>query len=152
VLPTIGVWTVIYCPRKQAFLLARRSKYAKNPFLWNFFGGGADAGEKPKQAARRELREEAGITANKSNLIKLSRQRLEGIAYLGIEQDLHFFLLLTRRLLEPRLNIEHSEFRWFSQDNLPLSVNRPTWIAVDTGVIDKAIRCARKLSGKSYLD
>ncbi len=147
----IGVWTIIYCPREKAFLLARRSKYAKNPFLWNFFGGGADAGESPKKAALRELREEAGIKAKKSHLIKLSQQRLEGIAYLGIEQELHFFLLLSARLLEPRLNIEHSESRWFAQDNLPLSVNRPTWIAIDAGVIKKAIKTARKESAKNKL-
>ena len=52
-----GAWIAIYCPRKDAFLLAKRSKYVKNPFLWNFFGGQIDPGEAPKNAAIRELRE-----------------------------------------------------------------------------------------------
>ena len=140
----VGAWTAFYCPREEAFLFARRSPTVNNPFLWNFFGGQLDAGESPKRAAMRELREEAGVKLAKRSLIPIGHTRLRGLAYTGAERDLHFFLVLCDDLFQPKLNDEHSEFRWFRKDHLPLSINRATAIAVENGLVKKAKACARK--------
>lgn len=44
---------------KKRILLQHRDKKAKRcPLFWTFFGGGIKKGETPKEAAKRELREE----------------------------------------------------------------------------------------------
>jgi 8-oxo-dGTP pyrophosphatase MutT (NUDIX family) len=139
-----GSWVAIYCPKQRTFLFGKRSKLSKNPFHWNFFGGRTDRNESPRRAAVRELAEEAGIKVKKSDLIELATTRVRGSAFADMEKELHFFLLLLEEPLLPRLNNEHSDFAWFHQDNLPLSVTRATLIAYDLGVIQLAIKYCRK--------
>ena len=146
-----GAWIAIYCPSKRSFLLAKRSKLVNNPFVWNFFGGAIDAGESPKRAAIRELREEAGIKAGKSDLIPLAHIELSGLGHTGDERDLHYFLVLTDQPIKPKLNSENSEFRWFDEDHLPMSLNRATGEALRRGLIKKAVKYAAKHTGKSIL-
>jgi len=140
-----GTWIAIYCPREEAVLMARRSERMNNPYFWNFFGGQVDDGEAPKEAAVRELWEEAGIKVGKKEILKVAHLRLEGPGYAGIERDVYFFLVVTKDLIEVRLNMEHSEYRWFRQDNLPFSVTRVTQIILDRGLLKKAIARAAKV-------
>ena len=146
-----GAWIAIYCRRKDAFLLARRSKYVKNPYHWNFFGGQVDPGETPRKAAIRELREEAGIRVAKADVTSLGTIQLNGPGYTGEERELHFFLVLVDVPIKPLLNHENSEYRWFQSTGLPLSVNPPTRTAVNEGIIGKAVDYARKHGGKSII-
>jgi len=146
-----GAWIAIYCPAKDSFLLARRSKHVKNPYLWNFFGGQMDPGETPRKAAIRELREEAGLSVKKSDVVTMGKIMLHGLGYTGEERELHFFLVLADALIKPRLNYENSETRWFRSDHLPLSINRPTSIAINEGIIEKIVVYARKHRGKTIV-
>lgn len=146
----IGTWIAIYCPTRRMVLMAKRSERVNNPYFWNFFGGQMDIGETPKTAAIRELREETGIKARKKDLIKVAHLRLEGPGYAGIERDLYFFLLLTEDLIEVRLNMEHSECRWFKKNHLPFSVTRVTQVILDNGLLKKAIAHAVKHSDKEF--
>jgi len=43
----------------------------KNPGMWSFFGGGAEAGESPEACVLRELKEELGVTLMASDLSAL---------------------------------------------------------------------------------
>jgi len=46
-------------------LLVRQYRHAADDFLWELVAGGIDRGEKPAQAARRELKEETGYTGRR---------------------------------------------------------------------------------------
>ncbi|MBL8160112.1 NUDIX hydrolase [Candidatus Saccharibacteria bacterium] len=60
--PSGGSVTII-AVRDGRVLLQREYSYPMNEVLWQFPGGGIEAGETPLQAAVRELREESGYVA-----------------------------------------------------------------------------------------
>lgn len=137
-------WIAIYNSDKAAFLMAKRSKFVNNPFVWNFFGGAIDRAESPKKGAIRELREESGIKLHKRDLISLEQIELRGLGHTGDERDFFYFLLIVDQPIELKLNEENSESRWFHQDNLPLSLNRATGEAIRRGLTKKAVAEAAK--------
>jgi ADP-ribose pyrophosphatase YjhB (NUDIX family) len=57
-----GASVIVLCA--DSVLMVRR---AKEPFagLWSFPGGRVESGEEPRETARRELREETGLTVGK---------------------------------------------------------------------------------------
>ena len=137
-----GAWAIVYCPATGTFLFGKRSSRVNKPGLWNFFGGHVDEGESPRQAVQRELFEETGLRVEDSQLIGFGGARgaeVHELGYVEALRELHYFLLLTEREVEPELNEEHSEFRWFKPDKLPRGVNRPTAIALNIGLIQKAL-------------
>lgn len=137
-----GAWAVIHCPKTGTFLFGKRSTLVNKPGLWNFFGGHIDEGETPRDALIRELTEEAGIEIASHELVSFggaTGAEIQDLGYVEALRELHYFLLLTDREIEPRLNEEHSEFRWFKPSKLPRSVNRPTAIALNIGLIQKAL-------------
>ncbi|MFA5082794.1 MAG: NUDIX domain-containing protein, partial [Hydrogenophilaceae bacterium] len=104
-----------------------------------------DPGETPREALLRELSEEAGFEVASHELLNIggaSSAEIQTLGYVEALRELHYFLLLTDREIEPRLNQEHSEFRWFKAAKLPRSVNRPTAIALNIGLIQKALLVA----------
>jgi len=140
-----GAWAVIYCPAKGTFLLGKRSALVNKPGLWDFFGGHVDAGEDPRKALTRELTEEAGLDVTSNDLVSfggVTGPDIQAIGHVEALRELHYFLLVADREIEPRLNEEHSEFRWFKPGKLPHSVNRPTAIAFNIGLIQKALLVA----------
>jgi 8-oxo-dGTP diphosphatase len=137
-----GTWAIIHCPSTGNFLFGRRSPLVNKPGLWNFFGGHIDAGEDPRGALMRELREETGFEVEGRDLVYFggaSGAGIQEIGYVEALRELHYFLLLTESEIEPRLNEEHSEFRWCKPAKLPRNVNRPTAIAINIGLIQKAL-------------
>ncbi len=137
-----GVWAVIHCTASGTFLFGKRSLVVNKPGIWNFFGGHVDPGETPRAALLRELAEEADLRPSSRDLLQfggISGAAIQELGYVEALRELHYFLLLTDREIEPRLNYEHSEFRWFKPDKMPHSVNRPTAIALNIGLIQKAL-------------
>lgn len=132
-----GAWAVIYCTATNKFLMGKRSSKANNGGTWNLFGGRVDNGEHPRQALVRELGEETGMSIKPRHLSKLhtvTRRSRAG----GDGRDMHFYVIKAEREFSPRLNREHSDFRWFKSKQLPSRFNVPTSIAVRKGLLDKA--------------
>jgi len=64
-------WVILYTEDKV--ILGKRSPSTNNPNQWNFFGGGIDVGESPKEAAIRELKEETGYEIESSALKEITK-------------------------------------------------------------------------------
>lgn len=132
-----GAWAVIYCATTGKFLMGKRSSKVNKSGAWNLFGGRIDNGERPKEALLRELGEEAGLSVKSRHLAKLhtvTRRLRSG----QDERDMHFYVIKADREFSPRLNREHSDFRWFKPKQLPSRFNDPTWIAIKKGLLEKA--------------
>jgi len=83
-------------------LFAHRSSQVFEPNTWGIWGGAIDQGEDPKEAARREAQEEAGITVRPDDIIPLYVfKHPSGFQYFN-------FLILVDREFEPRPSPEHS--------------------------------------------
>jgi ADP-ribose pyrophosphatase len=61
----IGSAVVMAVDKKKRVLLVRQYRLPAERYLWELPAGRLDAGEKPLQAAKRELAEETGVTARK---------------------------------------------------------------------------------------
>jgi 8-oxo-dGTP pyrophosphatase MutT (NUDIX family) len=84
-------------------LLLRRNPAAR--FMggaWVFPGGAADAGEQHRDAAVREVEEEAGLTLDPAALVPFSRWITP--AQIAIRYDTHFFLAPAPADQEPRID------------------------------------------------
>lgn len=131
-----GAWAVIYCAATGKFLMGKRSSKVNKSGTWNLFGGRIDSGERPKEALVRELDEEAGLSVKPRHLTKLhtvTRRLRPG----QVGRDMHYYLMKTDREFSPRLNREHSDFRWFKAKQLPYKFNVPTWVAIKNGLLAK---------------
>lgn len=111
-----SVWIIPYCVSTDRFLIARRSRTSNNPLQWNLFGGGVDKGEKKSKAAVRELREEAGLKIDRSDLVFLRSVRFgKG----SDEHQMNFYLLRLDKEVTPRLNPESDRYKWVTASMLP---------------------------------
>lgn len=135
-LPKAGAWAIIHCIATDKFLLGKRSDAVNNSGVWNFFGGRIARGEEPCRALMRELAEEAGFRVKEKHLIKLRRVPGDKNGTAS-DRDMHYYLLKVEREVAPRLNREHSNFRWFKRCNLPAKFNRPTTVAIKQGLLNK---------------
>ena len=61
----VGSAVMMAVDRKQRILLVRQYRLPADQYLWELPAGRLDPGEKPLQAARRELKEETGYRARK---------------------------------------------------------------------------------------
>lgn len=134
-----GAWAVIYCSATGKFLMGKRSAKVNKAGAWNLFGGRIDDGERPREALLRELGEEAGIHIKPKRVAKLDTvsRKLRSSQF---ERDMHYFVIRADREFSPRLNREHSDFRWFAAKQLPSKFNGPTSLAIKKGLLEKAAR------------
>lgn len=97
---------VIYSnPAGEILLMKRAGDDHKGE--WALPAGGIEDGETPEEAARRETREETGHE-HKGDLKPFMRRTSNGV-------DFSTFTAHTDRF-EPKLNDEHSDFRWVKPD------------------------------------
>jgi len=94
-------------------LFLKRSDQGDEPGTWCFPGGMAEEGETPEQAARREVHEEIGDCAL-DDMSEFDDQ-------VDTDKDLGFttFIQPVAEDFEPKLNDEHTEYKWCALNELP---------------------------------
>jgi 8-oxo-dGTP pyrophosphatase MutT (NUDIX family) len=107
---TLGARVAVLDDKGRVLLV--RHTYAPG---WNFPGGGVEFGESCEDAARREIREEAGISA--AGALELRGIFSNHVSYPG--DHLAFFVLrqFTRSAWKPNREIAEAEF--FPMDQMP---------------------------------
>jgi 8-oxo-dGTP diphosphatase len=121
-------------------LLTQRKAGTHLAGAWEFPGGKVEAGEDPREALRRELREEIGIDARVGEIVEVTFHRYE-------EADKAVLLLFyeaTREAGSPELQaIDVAAFRWAAREDLRIEDFPPA----DVGVLDK-VRRALGVTGR----
>lgn len=103
--------TVLVNDKNEVLIMKRSRRVSTWPGTWNFPGGSVDEGETKREAAIRELEEEAGIIADPSSLISL------GVLTTNDNKDINFFLCKEFDG-EVDINWESSDFRWVTLDKI----------------------------------
>ncbi len=107
--------------RRGEVLLVRRGDNA----LWDVPGGGADAGESPEQTARRELREETGLSVgalHSPGVFPHQHTYPDGNV---VAWETHVFTADSAGG-EPRASDDAAEVRWWPLSALPGDVSEAT--------------------------
>lgn len=107
-LPAAGI---MICTRDGKVLLLKRSDSGQ----WAFPGGKIEEGETSEEAALRECEEEIGLRPD--NIRDWTRRSRDGV-------DFTTYLSLVDDEFEPKLNEEHTEFRWLPADDLGVASMR----------------------------
>ena len=101
---------------RRRILLVRQYRLPANAYLWELPAGRLDPGEKPLQAAKRELIEETGCRARKwKKLVSF----YPSPGYVGEKMTIFLATDLTEGEAQP-MEDERIECRWFS----PAEINR----------------------------
>jgi len=104
---------VLYVAPDGDVLLCRRSPGEENyGGWWSLPGGGAEDGETPEEAAKREVGEELGRHGVFGLRLLDRRVTPTGKAF-------HTFVKTTEEKFQPTLNGEHVGYAWFPLDGLP---------------------------------
>jgi mutator protein MutT len=114
ILPIVIVY--VFNENGEIMLMKRR----KHPYTgwWESIGGHIEFGEKVEDAAKRELKEEAGVETGNLNFVSVF-DHIEGDAYHRIAMT---FATKVDNEVTIDLKDEHDKFKWFSMDNLPKNI------------------------------
>ena len=105
-------FVVFINPEEKILILKRQNNNSMRfPGLWSFAGGGAEAGETPEDAVRREALEETGMTINNMELVHTKADN---------GKDVHFFKCLDfdGEVQKDKVLDEHDDFKWINPNDL----------------------------------
>ena len=132
-----GAGAIILAKSTGKFLIPFRSSYVEQPNTW---GGAIDSGEDPKEAAKREVQEEAGYRGGDILMIPLYifHDQKSGFKYYN-------FLAVVDDEFTPNLNWETENFKWveFGQWPTPLHFGLKALLQHSGAAIQKVIEKVR---------
>ena len=105
-----GLW--VFSRKRGRLLLGKRGEAVTRPGVWGVFAGKIEPGERPLEAAKRELLEETGWSGS---MITRSLQSYDSPTF-----KFYNFLALVEDEFIPELDPrECSDYTWADLDNLP---------------------------------
>lgn len=117
----VDVYVLRQGPAGLETLVLRRAQAGRCPGSWEAVHGSIEADETPPEAARRELKEETGLSParlyNLSRVESFYRHRVDEIGFIPV-----FAALVDR--VEVRLSPEHEAFEWLP---IPVAKGRLAW-------------------------
>ncbi|HSJ78552.1 MAG TPA: NUDIX domain-containing protein [Erythrobacter sp.] len=119
--PIAGVSVVITNLAGDVLLL----KHSYGPKVWALPAGGLSSGEDPAEAARREVREELGMTISKVEPISVIEEVVSGAPHTA-----HLFAAVCDQHPRPD-GREVTEARFFPSHSLPEPLGRTTRTRID---------------------
>ena len=87
--------------RDGEVLLTRMSSRTRIEGAWTLPGGGVDHGEDPRDALRREIYEETGLTAEPGRVLDVHATHFTGPRSDGVVEDYHGIHLIFEAELDP---------------------------------------------------
>lgn len=106
-----GAGSLVLATSTGRILLPHRSSRVEQPNTWGVWGGAIDSKEDPKEAAKRELQEEAGYHGS-ITMIPLSVFQKNTFKYYN-------FLAIVEEEFQPKLNWETQDYVWTTLEELP---------------------------------
>jgi len=131
--PIFAFSSAVYLIHSGRVLLVWHKRYE----CWLPVGGELKPGERPADAAVREVEEETGVELIPGNLIFLSYEEHEALPKIDEHGNFNFFAYVESRKV--KLSDEHREAKWFSFDkavkhatkpNVKQTLLRLSWIVV----------------------
>ena len=106
----VDVYVIRGIGARMECLLLRRASGGRCPGSWETVHGHIEPGERPADAAVRELAEETGLTPerlyNLSRVESFYQHRIDEVALVPV------FVAIVSDAAEPRLGAEHDRFEW----------------------------------------
>ncbi|MEM5792986.1 MAG: NUDIX hydrolase [Candidatus Aenigmatarchaeota archaeon] len=122
---------------KNKILILKRHPKTKNyPNGWSFVCGRVERGEKPLEAAYREIKEETGLDEKSLNLIKKAKVYMDEDKEIGITWKINPFLFESK-INKIKLNKENTNYKWVTIQEL-----------LDYNLIHGMVQIAIKLIGR----
>lgn len=106
---TIKAAGILYTDGEKVLLL-KRSKIGGNPFTWDLAGGRAEKGESAFQNAKRESKEEIGIS--------LRGTRIDRFKETSKNKAYTVFVYKVDKKFKCTLSDEHVDYKWIKIDDL----------------------------------
>jgi len=99
---------------------------------WSLPGGGVAHGERPEEAAARELLEETGITVSAEDLKYIGQRQLP-IKKLWPRYNVKFYSVSIPKIVEPHISrpYEVIAVSWFATANLPQQLGESAQVGLD---------------------
>jgi 8-oxo-dGTP diphosphatase len=100
--------------QKGETLFIKRSEEDTHSGIWELPGGGVDFGEEPRDAIKREIKEETGIEVSIENPIKV----FSTISQDGIKQTIRIvFKCAPLENTQVVLSPDHCDYKWLYKEN-----------------------------------
>lgn len=108
---SVAAGVICFAPDGSVLLLKRSLDEKNYGGYWGLPGGGADQGETPEKAARREVEEETGyVITDELSLVSVQLTPNNWTFYTYVWSGPKF---------TPKLDHEHTAYKWARRDSLP---------------------------------